>query len=85
MGGEFCKKCLDWSSIVGGLKGYECKATKDERQFCYSKLESTRKQALEDVMGVVKENKGVYHEEVRNGVEMIEKEEIISAIKGLLK
>ena len=30
MGGEFCKKCLDWSSIVGGLKGYECKATKED-------------------------------------------------------
>ena len=30
IGGEFCKKCLNWSSIVGGLKGYECKATKEE-------------------------------------------------------
>lgn len=30
LGGEFCKKCLEWSSMVGGLKDYECKATKEE-------------------------------------------------------
>jgi len=30
LGGEFCKKCLEWSNMVGGLKGYECLATKEE-------------------------------------------------------
>ncbi len=30
MGGSFCKKCLNWSSLPDGLKGYECFATKEE-------------------------------------------------------
>lgn len=30
LGGEFCKKCLNWSNRVGGLKDYECLATKQE-------------------------------------------------------
>jgi hypothetical protein len=30
LGGEFCKKCLEWSNMVGGLQGFECKATKEE-------------------------------------------------------
>ena len=30
LGGEFCKKCLSWSSIVGGLRDYECNATKED-------------------------------------------------------
>lgn len=30
LGGEFCKKCFEWASEVGGLEGYECKATKKE-------------------------------------------------------
>ena len=30
LGGEFCKKCMNWSSMVGGLNGYECMATKED-------------------------------------------------------
>lgn len=30
LGGSFCKKCLNWSSLPDGLKGYECFATKKE-------------------------------------------------------
>ena len=30
LGGSFCKKCLEWSSAPDGLRGYECKATKEE-------------------------------------------------------
>lgn len=30
MGGSFCKKCFNWSSLPDGLKDYECMATKEE-------------------------------------------------------
>lgn len=30
LGGSFCKKCLEWSSLPDGLKWYECKATKED-------------------------------------------------------
>ena len=30
LGGSFCKKCLNWSNMPDGLKGYECSATKEE-------------------------------------------------------
>ncbi len=28
--GSACKKCLEWSNMPDGLKGYECKATKEQ-------------------------------------------------------
>jgi hypothetical protein len=30
LGGESCWKCLNWSSVVGGLRFYKCLATKKE-------------------------------------------------------
>lgn len=30
LGGSFCTKCLNWSNMPDGLRGYKCLATKEE-------------------------------------------------------